>query len=71
MKIYHWNEVHTLLSELVSSQTVPGCALSIRFRGEEIYSHAYGYAEIKPTKRIANVERVVRSQPEACREKQA
>ncbi len=53
-----WTEIDALLTKLVDEDTVPGCALSIRFQGTEIYNTAYGLAEIRPTVRQATTTTV-------------
>ncbi len=51
-------EIDELLTQLVDTDTVPGCALSIRFQGEEIYNKAFGLAEIRPSIRQATTNTV-------------
>ena len=53
-----WLPIDDLLQGLVQDNTVPGCSLSIRLKGQEIYNKAYGAAEIRPIPRPATVDTV-------------
>ncbi len=58
MTTYDWTEIDTLLKELVASKTVPGCALSVRLKRQEVYNNAFGLAEIRPHKRPATIDTI-------------
>ena len=58
MSQYNWNTVEDLLTQLVDDTTVPGCCLSVRLKGNEIYNKAFGLAEIRPNPRQATVETI-------------
>lgn len=58
MNEINWNAVNELLSDLTVSDVVPGCALSVRFKGIEVYNQAYGTAEIRPNKRMATTDTI-------------
>ena len=58
MSPYEWNTVDYLLKQLIDDEIVPGCCLSIRFKGREIYNKAYGLAEIRPTLRQATTNTI-------------
>lgn len=58
MSEYEFNSIDNLLCTLVDDQTVPGCALSIRYKGTEVYNKAYGMSEIRPVPRQATVDTI-------------
>ena len=58
MSDFKWKTVDNLLKQLVDESIVPGCCLSVRLKGTEIYNKAYGLAEIRPNLRQANVNTI-------------
>ena len=58
MSEYKWDTVEELLERLVDDTTVPGCCLSVRLKGEEIFNKAFGLAELRPNPRQATVETI-------------
>ena len=58
MSDFDWQTVDTLVKRLVDESIVSGCCLSVRFKGTEIFSQAYGFAEIRPNQRQATVNTV-------------
>ena len=53
-----WSRVEALLEQAVADGVVPGCALCVRTRDEELFVRELGAAELRPRKRP-----VVRDQP--------
>ena len=58
MSEYDFTSINNLLRTLVDDQTVPGCALSIRYKGTEVYNKAFGMSEIRPVPRKATVDTI-------------
>lgn len=53
-----WNNVEQLLQNLLERHIVPGCALSVRYKGEEIYTFAGGEAEQRPNQRNVTIDTI-------------
>ena len=55
---FNFAPVQSLLEELIHSKTVPGCALSIRKNGAEIFKFGLGMAELTPSPRTATSDTI-------------
>ena len=53
-----WSKIEQCLQEAVEQEIFPGCALSIRYRGEEVFLGGFGLAEIYPNLREADTQTI-------------